>query len=321
MRLLARLFALCFLTQLSAAALDHSIAALVEELESGSNLNPQKYSSSQYQEITSALKLAHQKVRVMSYNMLFDIYDLNLDIENRWPSRLPRIVTLIETLQPDILCVQELQKHQIDDLLKKIGEKYSFSIDKDSKAKGFGGIFYKKDRFSLLESRKWQSCEMIHLFDCKTEEKLRVFNTHLPFSDIDKRENTVLDIARIIAPYTESEAVILAGDMNTFSNRPDLPNLPFYDGDRIESLLTKTSLENAYRKALLGHVGPISTFTNESQVATPFKGEGTPGIILDHLFVSHALLVLIHGTDPGRVEGHFPSDHMPVFIDLVQIRK
>ena len=48
-----------------------------------------------------------------------------------------------------------------------------------------------------------------------------------------------------------------------------------------------------------------------------FKGTGTPGIILDYIYVSKKITVLTHAVELGTVDGHFPSDHMPVLIDFL----
>ena len=62
---------------------------------------------------------------------------------------------------------------------------------------------------------------------------------------------------------------------------------------------------------------PISTFTNNQTSVQPFQGTGTPDIILDHIYVSEKVTVLTHAVEHGTVDGHFPSDHMPVLIDFL----
>lgn len=106
------------------------------------------------------------------------------------------------------------------------------------------------------------------------------------------------------------------GDLNTFPNRIDLDRLPFLDGDYIHRILTQTILHDARDVSLLGHLGPISTFTNNPPDIQKFQGTGTPGVFLDHIYVSKEITVLIHATQPVTVGGGYPSDHMPVFIDF-----
>lgn len=311
------------------SGLTQSILPELNELERGAILNPKKYSTAQYEEITSSLKKIDYKTRVVTYNLLFDLFDENLALENRWPQRLPRIKQLIDALQPDILCIQELQSHQVKQLIEKIGKEFEFFLDKNClKTSGlfdFDGIFYRRERFTLLEGRSWKISHlkkdtlvtMAQFLDLKTNKKIRVFNAHFPFSNADEREKTAIEIAALIKPYAENEAVILGGDFNTFENRPDLEKLPFLDGDRIECLLSRGKIENSLKKAILGHLGPISSFTNTVEGKAAFEGLGTPGIILDHLFVSSTITVLLHGIESALVDNHYPSDHLPVLIDIL----
>jgi len=79
----------------------------------------------------------------------------------------------------------------------------------------------------------------------------------------------------------------------------------------------RTALKNAESCSLVGHFGPISTFTNSSTGTTPFQGTGTPGVVLDYIYASDKVIILTHATEPGTVDGHFPSDHMPVIVDFI----
>lgn len=108
------------------------------------------------------------------------------------------------------------------------------------------------------------------------------------------------------------------GDLNTFPHRLDLDKLPFYDGDYAHRLFTQGGLKDAASLSLLGHLGPYSTFTNHPGSGFPFRGTGTPGVFLDHIYVSKGLTVLIHAVQGGTVNGLFPSDHMPVIIDCLE---
>ena len=66
----------------------------------------------------------------------------------------------------------------------------------------------------------------------------------------------------------------MTGDMNTFPNIPTLKKLPFLDGNRIEALLKGQILLDARECALLGHLGPLSTFSNSERISPPLKGVG-----------------------------------------------
>jgi len=158
---------------------------------------------------------------------------------------------------------------------------------------------------------------MVQLKDLKTDKIIHVFNTHMPLSNIEKREANAHIIADIIETYAMQTAVIFTGDLNTFPTRLDLTGFPFYDGDYIHRILSKGSLKNSRERSLLCHFGSISTFTNSSTDVMPFQGTGTPGIFLGYIYVSKKVTVLTHAVEQGTVDGHFPSDHMPILIDFL----
>jgi endonuclease/exonuclease/phosphatase family metal-dependent hydrolase len=249
--------------------------------------------------------------------MLFNLHDYNQSEENRWPNRLPRIVELISEMRPDIINTQELYPNQVQEITSLLENEFSFFPgQKDADGESYG-IFYRTDRFELLSKQVSYPLSMVQLRDLKTNKIIYVFNTHMPFLNMEKRESWAHKMAQIIEPFAQQMAVIFSGDLNTFSNRLDLPNLPFYDGDYIHRILSKGALKNSQELSLLGHFGPISTFTNNGKDKEPFQGTGTPGIILDSIYVSNKVTVLTHVVEKGTVNGHFPSDHMPVLIDFI----
>jgi endonuclease/exonuclease/phosphatase family metal-dependent hydrolase len=81
--------------------------------------------------------------------------------------------------------------------------------------------------------------------------------------------------------------------------------------------LTANNLIDARTISLLGHFGPLGTFTNRPGDGVPFKGTGTPGVFLDHIFVSKDIAVIAHAVEPVTFNNLFPSDHMPLFIDFI----
>lgn len=298
-------------------ATENSIVPVMETFESIENLPSKKFTRNQLLEISTALEKKEEKIRLVTYNMLFNLHDDSLDEENRWPNRLPRIVELIRDMRPDIINTQELYPSQVQDIVDLIGENFSFFPGQKEEVGESYGIFYRTDRFELVSSYMEQSLSMIQLRDLKTDKIFHVFNTHLAFSNIEKREAQAHKISQIIEPFAQQMAVIFTGDLNTFPERLDLPALPFYDGDYIHRILSKGSLKNSHEQSLLGHFGPISTFTNSHTDIKPFQGTGTPGVILDYIYVSKKITVLTHAVEHGTVNGHFPSDHMPVLIDFL----
>src|SRR5205085_1931272 len=96
--------------------------------------------------------------------------------------------------------------------------------------------------------------------------------------------------------------------------------LPYYDGNYIFKILTSKSLRDAHDTALIGTLGPMATYTNREGSPLPFQGTGTPGVFLDHILVGGNILVLLQAVQPALVDGHFPSDHMPLVVDCVNFQ-
>ena len=298
-------------------AAENSIVPLMESFEIAENLPKQKFTNNQFKEISATLEKKDEKIRLVTYNMLFDLYDYNMVEANRWPRRLPRIIDLIHTMNPDIIATQELYPKQAREISDALSNEFSFFPgQKDSDGESYG-IFYRKERFILISGEVLYPLTHLELKDLKTEKIVHIFNTHMPYADINKREDHTQKIVKIIEPYAQKNGVIFTGDLNTFPSRLDLTGLPFYDGDYITRILTGGSLKNSETVSLIGHFGPISTFTSNGIDGRAFQGTGTPGVILDHIYVSPQITVLTHATEPGTVDGHYPSDHMPVIIDFI----
>jgi endonuclease/exonuclease/phosphatase family metal-dependent hydrolase len=306
---------------------EHSTVSIVQHFESIENVPKEKYANKQFKQITNTLNKIENKIRIVTYNMLFNIRDDRTEEQNRWPNRLPRIVKLIDEMDPDIISTQELYPEQVQDLCSALKEKYDFfpgkretfipgKIEKNGESYG---IFYRTNRFNLILSEFIDPLAMVQLEDAKTKKMFTVFNTHMPLANSDLRESLAEKIVSEIEKIALKMPVLFTGDLNTFPNRVEFSKLPSYDGDYIHSILSSGSLKNSYETSMLGHFGPISSFTNNpnSDEIKPFQGTGTPGIILDHIYVTDAVKVLAHGVEQSTVDGHFPSDHMPVFIDFI----
>lgn len=308
--------------------LENSIVTQMEHVQAIENLQRSKYADSQWEEIERALSQKDLRIRVATYNMLFDHNDDKLDPKHRWPVRCSRVVDLVDDMQADIIGIQELQLHQVNDLLQHIGNAYSF-FTKPEPTGEQNGILYKTERFEVVDSKIWYKdgypadaknqkiLTMIKLKDKKTGILFAAFNTHLSLS-LKERNVQAKFFAEVIKPFADEMPVIFTGDFNVFPNRIDLKTLPYLDGDYVINHLLKSTLIDAKNVSLLGHLGPIATFTNDPAAeGKGFQGYGTPGVLLDHIFVTPDVTVLIHAVQSGTSGNEFPSDHFPVVIDML----
>ncbi len=317
---------------------DNSIIPLFDYYHTSKHIDPKKYSKTQYEAICEALKLEQNYLRIASYNMLFDRYDHLLAKTYRWHARLDRLLEILKEMKADIICFQELYPTQVKELLEEVDESYGFAgklLDPGQEPREINGILYKKSRFSLQKcityyisetpdapsadpfSNEKRTLVEAHLLDNKTAKELACFSTQIAFGSCDSREYAANFILKRIEAVESQKPCLLAGDFNSFSPHVDDPHVPFFDGRYILSILTSKSLKNSRDAALIGTLGPISTYTNKQGAILPFQGTGTSGIILDHIFTSSKLHVLISGVQPAVVNGMYASDHFPVIADCI----
>jgi len=303
------------LLSFSLTAIEQSIVPTMEKYETLSTLSQDKFAPGQWIEIKALLAQKEQKIRLMTYNMLYDLWSHGLQPDDQWPSRIPRILELIAEAHPDIIAPQELLNEQISSLQTALADEYDYFSQTPSSEES-SGLFVKRSRFVIIKGERLdQKLTKVVLQDQQTGLKFVVYNTHLAFGKIAKREQEAQRIAELVA--AENLPTIVTGDLNTFPARLDLGKLPFFDGSYILRLLTAHNLRDALDRSLLGHLGPLSTFTNDPSGVTPFSGTGTPGVFLDHILVTQDVKVILHAVQPATVEGHYPSDHMPLFMDFV----
>ena len=259
---------------------------------------------------------------LVSYNMLSSDYDGFEAYQNRWPQRLPRIVELLNAMQPDLICTQELTQNQLQQLLEQIGDRYQVAGSDQSMAY----TLVRRDRLTIDEVHNLQidvaptyepRLSLVVLTDQVTGQQFAVANTHFAFGRIESRAQETLWVAQNLAPVQKEMPIVFCGDLNTFPMRLDMTRLPAYDGDWSQRQLIRAGFQDARDASILGHLGPISTFTNEGEDPASFRSTGHPGVILDHIYIAGDVQVLIHGVESALVNGHFPSDHMPVVADLL----
>jgi endonuclease/exonuclease/phosphatase family metal-dependent hydrolase len=321
------------------AAVQQSVIPHLNQLHQVKNIDPKKYSQSQYKAISDALKHASTSLRVVSYNMLYDRYDNLLPPAVRWKERVSRIATLIEGMHADIICFQELYPKQLTELLSELEDEYFFAgklpkVD-DEPVSEVNGILLRKGRFQCQDATFWylsdtpnkpssdpfsteqKTVAEAHIKDWLTGKDLAVYSTHFSFGSPDSREYAARLLASYLEPISQQKPVILAGDFNTFASRVDDPLLPYHDGRYIMKILTSRGMRDAHETALIGSLGPISTYTNKEGTLLPFQGTGTPGVFLDHIFVGGPMMVLAQAIEPATIDGLHASSHMPVIVDCI----
>ena len=290
----------------------------------GNKVNKKQKESMQY-----ALQKQPQKLRVMTYNMLYNAKDAEdkLPLKHRWDNRKPRLQEYLSFAKADIIGSQELQDDQVPEALNLLGANYGCYGEKTRQNEGrtdTNAIFFNKNRIELIDSKtipykdnKFENAfTYCHFKDKLTDKKFVVLNTKLTWGDPDRRLSEAVQLNEFSNSLAPEEPIIVLGDFNLYPFILHKRNL-FFDGDYIEQVLVGKNLKDGKAKSIFGHFGPLCSITNSNTTLEPFIGPQLTGFVLDHILVNDQVEVLTHGIDTAKVNGEFPSDHFPVVADLI----
>lgn len=305
-------------------------------------INQHKYAPGQLEEINHLKDDFTKKLRIVSYNLLWPEADKRNSPSNHWQKRLPRIAKWITQVNPDIIGTQELSPVELKQILGLVKgyEYYGLEVKKINDPKRLAltnGVLYSPNRLKIIEAKTFAISQnpeimlsvdpfmeqlyvtLIHFVDKKTNKAFYFLNTHLSNDKASSREYGARFISNLIKQLPKDLPKVLTGDFNTFAPLLDKKSsVVFRDGSYIENILTSGSLYDSRSQALLGIVGSAASFTDHNNDDLSFTGDGTDGILLDHIFVTSNVKVLVFGVDPYRENRvYFPSDHKPVVIDAI----
>lgn len=262
------------------------------------------------------------KVRVMSYNMLFE-YKAPEQADRQWVNRLPNMVAGLKKSKPDVIGAQEIRSFQVRQLLKALGNYGWIGGDIGSGRQDKNGeneaIFYNKDRIEPVESGmiwfsetpdkpgsfSWgmkypRACTWARLRVKKTGEEFYMFNSHF-YVDGDK-ENARCEAAKLIVKKMKEvgldKPIVCTGDLNARLTAPS-----------IQILLNEARLRDS-RALAKKPLGPDASFHG-------FRGKLKPGDRIDQILVSAPIEVKKYRIIDDQIRtGRYESDHLPVVADI-----
>jgi endonuclease/exonuclease/phosphatase family metal-dependent hydrolase len=259
--------------------------------------------------------LVGQTTRIISYNIR---YDCPTDGLNNWHLRKNELMNQINTLHPQILCIQEgliYQVQYIDTCLKNFSY-IGVGRDDGNNQGEFAAIFVDTTNFSIIRygsfwlsetpnipSLGWDAdhkriCTWTQIQNKKTERNIWVFNTHFDHvGQIARRESSKLIASKVKKlVYILTDAVVLAGDLNCYPNDKALEPLfkEFKDSYKIAEIIT------------IEHKG---TFNN-------FDKNYIPNERIDFVLTKNLKVKKYEHRYENRSDGYFFSDHLPVIVDI-----
>lgn len=265
--------------------------------------------------LSVTIALYAQDIKVMTYNIRLD---LKSDGVNAWDKRKDFITAQIDFYEPDVFGVQEARPNQVKDIAKALPE-YSFiGVGRDDNNTGEASdIFYKKKRFTVkrsgtfwlsetpdIVSKGWDAaynriCTYALLLDRKNEKQFWYFNTHLDNVGVmARRKGVELILAKMKELNTSNLPVIFTGDLNTAPTDSLIKYMKIQMTDTRE-----VSMHKAF--------GPSGSFND-------FKHDEPVTLLIDYIFISHKspFLVNKYAILSDSKDLKYPSDHLPVYVEL-----
>jgi len=258
-------------------------------------------------------------ITVMSYNIRFDNPH---DGPSAWPYRKNDVAKMIGPVyQVDIVGLQEVLSHQLDDLTERLPYYGWVGVGRDDgHQKGeYSPILYRKDKFDLIAtntfwlsespetpgSKSWDTSITRIVTWAKFRERssgkeFYFFNTHFDHRGVQARVESARLILDRIPEISEGLPFILTGDLNV------------NESSEAYAFIDRSSLvHDARYVSETEHEGPTASFNNWLEIR---RGENSR---IDYIFVGDTVRVLNHKISDRKFNERFPSDHLPVISDII----
>ena len=262
---------------------------------------------------------APQELTVMTLNMRYDNPE---DGANNWRFRRERIAGLIRSEAVDLLGTQEVLANQFDDLQALLPGYRAVGVGREDGARAgeFNAVFFRSDRFELLDSgvfwlsenpetpgsKGWDgACERLATWTVlrdKSGGELLFINTHLDHIGEQARREGVALLLRRIETLRAGRPGILTGDFNAEPSSPV-----------VARVVADSALRSAWDTAPI-RSGSAWSFSDFGQIPEAERP------LLDYIFVSGDIEAVRYEVLPDTFDGGYVSDHAPVMA-VVKIAK
>lgn len=269
-------------------------------------------------------------IRIMTFNIRCKN---EIDGTNSWDNRKKLLCELIDFHGPDVLCLQEVLKEQLEYILKMLPQYYYYGVGRDDgKDSGeFVPILICKDKFRMIEkghfwlsekpeqvaSISWDAsitrvAIWVKLYDIRQQKTFYVFNTHYDHFGVIAREQSSLLMAKKISEIADKNPTLLTGDFNEDQTSKMYENL-ILNGLKDTGNIKNVNSYGGYIsfndfKAIEGFYNKI--YKKNMKVYNEMKS-------IDYIFMKNNIKVIKHGILTDNIDGFYPSDHMPKICDFL----
>lgn len=246
-------------------------------------------------------------MKVMTFNVLCAGVK-----ENHWCRRQALVRDIIKKYDPDTFGIQEAHYGWMRYIANQFRDIYAYvGVGKDDGERQgeFSPVFYKKDRFEVVEdgnfwlsetpdepSLGWdgaenRTCAYAVLRDKKTGKLSAHFNTHLDHIGVTAQNEGARLIMRK-ADTLGNIPIVLMGDFNV---TPD---------SQVYKIILDAGFYDA--RSVAGIADNINTF----------HWFGRSSKMIDFVFVKNGVKVKKLKTATDMIDGRYPSDHYPVVAEV-----
>lgn len=253
-------------------------------------------------------------VTIATYNVRMNTASDSL---NAWPNRKENVKALIRFHEFDIFGTQEGFIDQIKGMAELTEYAYTGKGRDDGKEAGeHSAIFYRKDRFRLLESgdfwlsetpekpgKGWDAtccnriCSWAKFKDLDTKKDFYFFSVHFDHRGVIARQESGKLMVKKIKEIAKNATVVCVGDFNSTPETQQIGEM-------------QTILKDSYQVTQQPPYGPEGT-SNGFKFDAPMKRR------IDYIFVSPSIKVLKYGVLTDAKDQRYPSDHQPVMVKAV----
>lgn len=267
----------------------------------------------------SSCKTKPLELNVMTFNIRLDVPSDSL---NSWQYRKENAAEMVRMNDVDILGMQEVLLNQMNDLKERLPQYTAIGVGREDGAdKGeFSPIFYKKDRFSAIESGTFWVSETPELAGSKgwdasyirvatwailkekaTGKEIFAINTHLDNDGLIARKEGGNLLLKKAEELGKGLPIVLTGDFNDTPQSEAIKNIT--DASKANYLVDSKTIA-------LKTSGTDWTFHNFGRLAESERP------LIDYIFVSKQIKVQDYAVLPDTLNGTFVSDHKPVLSKI-----
>lgn len=256
------------------------------------------------------------ELHIMSLNVCFDGAHTLPGQADHWPERLPALQKVIKLERPTVLGVQEALFHQLGGLEEALPRHYRMiGFGRHGGSSGeYSSIFYDAHRLTVLSwdqfwlsdsSRAMGSASWGNYVprivtwgrfrDNGTGKELILANTHLDHESENARVQGSRAIVGLMNSVEPQVPAILTGDFNALAETSDSYN----------TLVGAGQFQDTWAEAEVQVTPAYGTYPH-------YKDPMVGGHRIDWVLASTGVQVLKAAINTFRLNGRYPSDHVPV---------